>query len=267
MLSVYNSTDHTFVICAYKKSSYLEECIKSLMSQTIKSKVIMVTSTPNDSIQELGTKYNIPLYINEGIKGIGGDWNFGYDKADTPLVTIAHQDDLYFSKYTETMLEIINKSTNPIISFCHYAEVRNGEVVYTNKLLDVKKFLLKPLKYKINQKSKFVRRRVLSFGNSICCPAVTYVKHKVGKTPFTNNYKSNIDWEQWEILSRKNGSFVYCEEQLMGHRVHDESTTSALIVDNTRTAEDYDLFCKFWPKFLAKLIMKFYANGQNSNKL
>ena len=40
---------HTFAICAYKKSRYLENCILSLKKQTVTSNIIMVTSTPNHS--------------------------------------------------------------------------------------------------------------------------------------------------------------------------------------------------------------------------
>ena len=45
--------NHTFVICAYKESPYLEECIQSLMNQRIKSNVIITTSTPNVYIERL----------------------------------------------------------------------------------------------------------------------------------------------------------------------------------------------------------------------
>ena len=41
---------HTFVICAYKESAYLEECVKSLKEQKKESNIIMVTSTPNNYI-------------------------------------------------------------------------------------------------------------------------------------------------------------------------------------------------------------------------
>lgn len=43
--------NHTFVICAYKESKYLEECIESLEKQIVKSNIIMCTSTPNDYIK------------------------------------------------------------------------------------------------------------------------------------------------------------------------------------------------------------------------
>ena len=35
---------HSFVICAYKESPFLEECIQSLEKQTVKSTIKMVTS-------------------------------------------------------------------------------------------------------------------------------------------------------------------------------------------------------------------------------
>ena len=50
---------HTFVICAYKESEFLEECVESLKKQTIKSNIIMVTSTPNEHIKKIANKYGI----------------------------------------------------------------------------------------------------------------------------------------------------------------------------------------------------------------
>ena len=81
--------DHTFAICAYKESPYLEECILSLKNQTVKSNIIMATSTPNEWIQGLAEKYEIPLYINTGEGGIAQDWNFAYRQAKTDYVTAA----------------------------------------------------------------------------------------------------------------------------------------------------------------------------------
>ena len=54
---MYNRNDHSFVICAYKENSHLEMTIQSLLNQTIKSKVFISTSTPNDHIKGLCEKY------------------------------------------------------------------------------------------------------------------------------------------------------------------------------------------------------------------
>ena len=51
----------------------------------------------------------------------------------------------------------------------------------------------------------------------------------------------------------------------MGHRIYSESTTSEVLKDNGRTIEDYKILCKFWPKWIAKIIAKLYANSEKSN--
>lgn len=263
----YLAADHTYVLCAYKTSEYLEECVKSLLAQTAKSKILIATSTPNEHITTVAQKYNIPVYINEGEKGIGGDWNFAYGKADTPLITIAHQDDIYEPDYTKQMLEFINKSKQPILYFSGYAELRNGEKVYNNSILKIKKLMLSPLKIKSLWTSRFVRRRILSLGCPICCPAVSFVRERVGESPFTNDYLSDIDWQQWELQSRKRGSFVYNPQPLMCHRIHGDSATTEIIGDSKRSKEDFDMFCKFWPRPVAKIIVKFYSNSEKSNNI
>ena len=48
---------------------------------------------------------DVSLYINEGEKGIGKDWNFGISKIKTDYVTIAHQDDVYKPNYLEEIVK------------------------------------------------------------------------------------------------------------------------------------------------------------------
>ena len=66
--------NHTWVICAYGESDYLEACIQSLKNQTLQSQIICYSSTPLDSIKELCQRYAIPFYTKQG-GGIGKDWN------------------------------------------------------------------------------------------------------------------------------------------------------------------------------------------------
>ncbi len=67
-------TDHTFAICAYKESEYLEECIKSIKKQSLKSNIIMVTSTPNDFIKNMAKKmisFYTLMKVKAGLHKIG----------------------------------------------------------------------------------------------------------------------------------------------------------------------------------------------------
>ena len=164
---------HTFAVCAYGESPYLEECVQSLLAQKVRTRILIATSTPNSYIYGIGEKYGIPVHINHGEKGLAGDWNFAYSCATTPLVTLAHQDDRYYVNYTEDVLAAAKKCRHPLIIFTDYNELRNGKTVTTNRLLKVKRLLLTPLKLTVFWKNRFVRRRILSIGSAICCPAVT----------------------------------------------------------------------------------------------
>lgn len=263
--------NHTFVICAYKKSEYLEECILSLTRQTVKTNIIMVTSTPNEYINGLAAKYNIPLFLNEeSIKNgsnIATDWNFALSKVTTPIATIAHQDDVYKEEYAEQILAAMNKCEHPLIVFSDYSELRDGKEVADNKLLNVKRKLLMPLKNEHHWKSVFWRRRALSFGSPICCPAVTYYLPNLPKPIFVKGYKSDLDWEAWEKLSRLKGEFAFVNQILMSHRIHEESTTSSLINGEGRGSEDLSMFKKFWPAPIAKMIEKKYKTSEDQNSL
>lgn len=257
---------HTFVICAYKESSYLEECIVSLEKQTVRSNILMVTSTPNAFISGMAEKHNIPLIVNEGEGGIVQDWNFGYNQCKTPYITIAHQDDVYFKDYARRAVAFLERAKKPLIYFSDYCEIRNGEKVVENRLLKMKRLLLSPLKIKSFQNSRFVRRRSLALGDGICCPAVTFAAENLPNPVFTVHFRSDEDWEAWERLSKLKGTFAYDATIQMGHRIHEESETSIIIGDNARSQEDYEMYCKFWPKWIAKLMVKFYSKSQDSNK-
>ena len=100
---------HTFVIPAYKESPFIEQCIQSLLAQSVKSNIIITTSTPTDFIKEIAKKYDLPYYINDK-KGIAADWNFALSKVTTPLATIAHQDDIYEPSYAESVIKATNKN-------------------------------------------------------------------------------------------------------------------------------------------------------------
>ncbi|MGI6094978.1 MAG: glycosyltransferase family 2 protein [Lachnospiraceae bacterium] len=259
--------DHTFVICAYKESPYLEECIHSLLQQSTGSKIIMVTSTPNEYIESIAKKHQIALYVNREDKGIAQDWNFGYTCASTPYVTIAHQDDIYYPQYLEEIRKRVRMGQQPLILFTDYHEVRNGSITKRNKLLTLKRIMLFPMRIRRMQSSIWMRRRILSLGNAISCPTVTYYKNNLSNPLFRVGMRCSLDWETWEALSRKKGDFMYIAKPLMAHRIHEGSETSAILEENLRVQEDYEMFCKFWPKPIAKILVRFYSNSEKSNAL
>ena len=195
---------HTFAVCAYGESPYLEECVQSLLAQKVRTRILIATSTPNSYIYGIGEKYGIPVHINHGEKGLAGDWNFAYSCATTPLVTLAHQDDRYYVNYTEDVLAAAKKCRHPLIIFTDYNELRNGKTVTTNRLLKVKRLLLTPLKLTCFWKNRFVRRRILSIGSAICCPAATLTGRHGKKFPGEKASLHTLQGQEWSTGSIRN---------------------------------------------------------------
>jgi glycosyltransferase involved in cell wall biosynthesis len=259
--------NHVFVICAYKESIYLEDCIKSLLNQENKSKVMIATSTPNEYIRKMAKKYGLEVKVNPESKGIGFDFDFALQAGDREYVTVAHQDDTYEPSYSLEVKKAVSGKKDVIICFTDYYEGKQKKAVRENTNLRIKRMLLFPLRFRGFQASRWIRRRSLSLGNGICCPAVTFHKESVSMPLFANEFKSNVDWFAWEKLSRQRGKFVYIPKQLMMHRVHGDSTTSEIIKERIRTEEDYQMFLKFWPKRIAKILQKVYARAEESNEV
>ena len=100
---------HTFVILAYKESIYLESCIKSVTNQSVKSKIVIATTTDNKFIRRIASKYKLDVIVGKHTN-IGGDFDFAVNCGKTDLVTVAHQDDLYDYKYAETVINEYSKN-------------------------------------------------------------------------------------------------------------------------------------------------------------
>lgn len=166
---------HVFAICAYKDSPYLESCIRSLVGQRTKSPVILCTSTPSPYIDGLAGRYGIPVFVRDGASNMRDDWNFAYHMADGELVTIAHQDDVYHKDYVTELLRAYRRYPDMIMFTSDYVIVKNGALITGDKMLLVKRLLRLPLRFPALNDRVWVKKLPLMFGNSICCPASTYL--------------------------------------------------------------------------------------------
>lgn len=258
---------HTFVVLAYKESKYLEKSIQSVLNQTVKTNVVIGTSTPNQYIDGMAKKYHLKVIENKDHRNIGGDYDFALKCVDSELVTIAHQDDIYDENYVETILNLYKKNPHAIMLIPDYYEIKNNQKIYTNINFKIKRLMLFPLRFKCMNGKKFIKRLAIRFGDPICCPAVTFVQKKLPKSVFECQLTCSVDWYAWELLSKEKGAFAYCKKSIMGHRIHEESTTTKTISENRRTEEDIYMFKKFWPDCIAKFINKFYVNAEKTNNM
>lgn len=260
---------HSFIIPAYGESPYLEECVKSLVQQSVKSNIVITTSTPSKFISDIAKRYQIKILINhEGNTGIGTDWNFAYSQARTSFVTLAHQDELYHPKFTESLIQHKNKFNNKkiIIFFTDYQEMIGNRFNHRFSFhATIKKLLLSPFLLKPNIASAIVKKSILSLGSPICCPSVTFHKAVLKDFSFSTKYKVVLDWAAWLSLAKQKGCFCYINEKLITHRIHPGTETYRQIQSGLRYKEELDIFSSIWGKPIANFLMKLYVYGHRIN--
>ena len=263
-----NEINHTFVIIAYLDSLFLEDCVISLQNQTVKSNIIISTSTPSAFLDKVSKKYQLPLIINEDSQGVASDWSFAYSLCTTKYLTLAHQDDIYLSKYTEFCLTAAGKSSEGLLAFTDYSEFLSDKLIRNQSVnLFIKKFLLLPFLIKSEISFNFLKRLILSFGDPIPCPTVMYNKENIGYFEFSRDFVCNMDWDAWLRLARKRGSFIYINKKLMLHRIHQDSQTSLQIKNKVRQEEERRIFGRLWPRPLARILANIYSLSLSSNKV
>lgn len=260
----FTEKDFTFVVCTYKECEYLEECIMSLKNQTLKANILISTSTPNDYVQQIADKYGIEIRVNPN----GGqikDYNFAMEQPETELVMLMHQDEVLVKDFVEKVLFSLNHVKKPIIAFTNYIEMHNDVVDEKPSLMvKIKRLMLLPLHVRAFSGTWLGKRGIQLLGDSITHPTVVCVKKEMPEEVFREKYKASMDWDLWERLSKQKGSFAYIKDVLLYHRMNDENQTVKLLnTTNARYEEEYEIFCRFWPKWIAKLIMKVYSKAAN----
>lgn len=255
---------HMYAICAYKESPYLEACIRSLQKQTMGADIIICTSTPNSKIRQLAESYGIELFIRDGKSTIKDDWNFAYNCAKADFVTIAHQDDIYLPQYGENIykrLAMVRDTENVLICFTDYLPLKENTGTKKDINCRIRRMCRWPLGSSFLSDKKWAKKMTLRFGNSICCPTVTYNKALLGDSIFSSPYRFNIDWDTFLMLAGKKGRFLYIDKPLVEYRIHSGATSKAFIDNHMREIEDKKMFCRFWPRWVVKILMVFYKRA------
>lgn len=256
---------HTFVVLAYKKSEHLEACLQSLMNQSVGSKILISTSTPSLWLDKIAHKFDVPILVSQLKSGIANDWNFALSSIDSEYVTLAHQDDVFHAEYTKDLLAASQKHPDNTIIFCDNAEIHDGKIRRYNLNLLVKRLLILPMYIHPSLSHRWAKRLVLSFGNPVCCPSVTYHKAVIPQFQFSDSYSINLDWDAWLRIADMPGTFIYLRKRLFFHRIHSLSETSNGLKDNRRQNEDKAIFERIWPMPFAHVLSFIYALSYKSN--
>ena len=249
--------DHTFVILAHKESPYLEACVQSILIQSKKSEVIITTSTPSDFIKEIANRNQIKYIVNDSGKiGVVNDFNFAYSQAQTKYVTLAHQDDVFEKDYSSNIFESMQRVSNPLIAFTNSSDLIDGKLQKSSFKTFIKQLLLFPFLFSRSIESIFLKKMMLSFGNPINCPTVTFNKQIIPDFEFSPTYVILYDWEAWIKLAKMPGAFVYLSDRLLQYRFHEGSVTSSQIEKFKQ--EELSILKTIWGSMIGRLVFNIY---------
>ncbi len=256
-------TKHVFAVAAYGTSPYLDALLTSLKAQSIPSKIIICTSTPNPQITALSAKHQVPVYVRQGQSSLQADWNFAYQQgaAMAPLVTIAHQDDLYYPDYTKAVLHAWNAYPDMSLFCCRYDTIDAEGRQIPGKAENVKRLLRFRLRNHRASSRRNVKLSALRWGNGIGCPTCTYNRSFCGTELFQNGYKFVIDWDTLVRLAKSPGRFICLERPLMAYRVHSGAETAKQIHNRNREREETEEFRKLHGPLMTRLLMHFYRKA------
>ncbi|MCI8455134.1 MAG: glycosyltransferase family 2 protein [Lachnospiraceae bacterium] len=268
---------HAFVVCAYGDSPYLEGCLRSLLKQTIKSDILLATSTPSAYLARLAKQYQIPLFVREGESGLKEDWRFALRVGGRrhTFVTLAHQDDRYHRDYTRELLAAYKKYPDLTVFASDYVVLKTckkrladgtflpkkTQLICKDRVRFVKKLLRLPLRLHALADRSAVKRSVLCLGNSICCPSCTYRLLPDGKALFESGFSFALDWDNLWTLAGRPGRFIVSERPLVAYRIHAGAATKACLDSGRRESEEKTMFQKIWPEPFVRLLMYFYKRA------
>lgn len=260
--------DHTFAVPVFRSAPNLDALIESLRAQTgACSEILLATSTPSTELGAFAKHHALPLHINPQHVDIAADWNFALAAAETKLVTLAHQDDLFAPSYVGRLSSALCRHPGALMAFCDYSEHTPLGPRPTNINLRIKRALRErafTFRECITDPSDKVR--LLSLGNPICCPSVMFDRSALAGFRFPSEFQTNLDWMAWLELARRPGGFVYVRARLVSKGVHAASETTAAIASRAREREDRALFDVLWPRPIAAALATLYRLGYRANR-
>lgn len=256
-----SASDHAFVVLAYERSPFLGACLASLQAQTLGSRLLVVTSTPNDHITEQARRCGAALMINPQRLGMAGDFNFGLRASGARLVTLVHQDDLYQPAFLERTLELFARRPDGALSFTGYREIDDAGRVRRSKVSLANDLLTAATLGRTEIVSGFRSRLFLGLGCAIPCSSVTFDMDKLAGFSFSSDLSCCMDWDAWWRLRQDGRLFLRSPSRLVHRRYNGQTATSQAKREGRRQSEDLAILRAIWPPRIGELVHRVYSLG------
>ena len=103
----------TIALPVYKRTDYIRKALDSAINQTVKCSILLIdNNSPHDEFKEILDSYNYPhvKYVRTD-ETVPQDENFNncFRYAETPWVSILHDDDMLHCQFVEFTEKILNR--------------------------------------------------------------------------------------------------------------------------------------------------------------
>ena len=199
--------DVTVITTTYESSIYIDKCLQSVISQTIKPKEIIIVDD-NSSDQKLLKKKiekfkidffpNIKFIVNKENLGPGYSRNLAWSKCTTQFIAFLDDDDIWYNDKLKVQLDIFKKYKNTQLVACKKKMLNQYSIFNERNFPNIKKI-------------SFLK---LLFKNYI--PTSSVLMKSDLKERFLNKYRAE-DYYLWlSILKKKSECYLIndflCEE-------------------------------------------------------
>ncbi len=234
----------TVVIPVFNGARFLRRTIESLLAQTHGNfTIVVLDDVSTDDSVEIARSFRderLSVVRNDQRRGLSGNWNAAFALTTTPLLVIAHQDDLYDPRHLEAAAQLLETHPRAFIAHTRATYIDENDRPVNNAASRYKdRFWPADEPY---ERSPEKELRMLQQGNYIICPSVMYRMSAVADIGrFDERYHFVPDWDYWFRGLAKGFTVVGTHERLLRWRRHEQSATKQEEMTLRRYDEELEL--------------------------
>ncbi len=222
----------TIALPVYNRTDFVKSALDSAVKQTVPCSILLIdNNSPHDDFKKIVDSYEgVDIKYVKTNETVPQDENFNncFRYAETPWVTVLHDDDMLHCQYVEFCQKLIEKHGDKVggIMAPSFVAEKEWSEIYTHK----------PLPEDI----RFLNKAYFYF-NTVPFPGVLVNKDialKIGG--FNNELFPVADFDFWYRYSREM-PVIYIAEQMAFYRISPSQSTNSMIGDMINNIYEYRL--------------------------
>jgi glycosyltransferase involved in cell wall biosynthesis len=243
----------TFAIPFYSGIKFLPRALDSILAQTDAGWQALVCDDSPDlgaQVEALCKSYGDPrirYFRNPCNLGMAGNWNRCLELAETPLVTLLHEDDELEPSYAAIMRQAARQHPDAAALYCAARIIGpDGQPLFSFPDF-VKTRFISPLGKAARQGGAVVLSdedglASLLRGNHIFCPTLCFRRERISSLRFDPRYKFILDLEFTSALLLAGEKIVGIPEVCYRYRRHPGSATQQATTALSRFREESEYY-------------------------